>query len=425
MMKKGKETDKRGRLIIAVNEDTFFLSHRVSVAEAAKDAGMEVIVTCSDTGHASEIILRGFIYEPMPIAPRSLSPMDEWRVIRFLASLIRKYPDSILHFVGMKLILAGNIAVRLTPSPRGIVNAVSGLGILFMNPSGKMQKLLFSVLRLAKNRKIPTRTIFQNFEDQEVFRKAGLIGNNEAAYIKGSGVSLEQFHPAENKEKRTLASASPCDTSSDDSPSDASPSDVSPSDVSPSDVSPSESSRNMIVLFAGRLLKSKGVEDIISAAELLRPKWEGRVEFRICGGLSSKINAITKEEMETLTDGRYIKWLGNRSDMDVLMQEADIMVYPSYYREGVPRVLLEASASGLPIITCDSVGCRDTVEDGVNGFLVPPQSPAQIAEKIDRLLSDIPLRVRMGKESRRIAIRDYSLTDVVRAHLAIYSSLLD
>ena len=420
MMKKGKETDKRGRLIIAVNEDTFFLSHRVSVAEAAKDAGMEVIVTCSDTGHASEIILRGFIYEPMPIAPRSLSPMDEWRVIRFLASLIRKYPDSILHFVGMKLILAGNIAVRLTPSPRGIVNAVSGLGILFMNPSGKMQKLLFSVLRLAKNRKIPTRTIFQNFEDQEVFRKAGLIGNNEAAYIKGSGVSLEQFHPAENKEKRTLASASPCDTSSDDSPSDA-----SPSDVSPSDVSPSESSRNMIVLFAGRLLKSKGVEDIISAAELLRPKWEGRVEFRICGGLSSKINAITKEEMETLTDGRYIKWLGNRSDMDVLMQEADIMVYPSYYREGVPRVLLEASASGLPIITCDSVGCRDTVEDGVNGFLVPPQSPAQIAEKIDRLLSDIPLRVRMGKESRRIAIRDYSLTDVVRAHLAIYSSLLD
>ena len=405
MMKKGKETDKRGRLIIAVNEDTFFLSHRVSVAEAAKDAGMEVIVTCSDTGHASEIIRRGFIYEPMPIAPRSLSPMDEWRVIRFLASLIRKYPDSILHFVGMKLILAGNIAVRLTPSPRGIVNAVSGLGILFMNPSGKMQKLLFSVLRLAKNRKIPTRTIFQNFEDQEVFRKAGLIGNNEAAYIKGSGVSLEQFHPAENKEKRTFASASPCDTSSD--------------------VSPSESSRNMIVLFAGRLLKSKGVEDIISAAELLRPKWEGRVEFRICGGLSSKINAITKEEMETLTDGRYIKWLGNRSDMDVLMQEADIMVYPSYYREGVPRVLLEASASGLPIITCDSVGCRDTVEDGVNGFLVPPQSPAQIAEKIDRLLSDTPLRIRMGKESRRIAIRDYSLNDVVRAHLAIYTSLLD
>ena len=405
MMKKGKETDKRGRLIIAVNEDTFFLSHRVSVAEAAKDAGMEVIVTCSDTGHASEIIRRGFIYEPMPIAPRSLSPMDEWRVIRFLASLIRKYPDSILHFVGMKLILAGNIAVRLTPSPRGIVNAVSGLGILFMNPSGKMQKLLFSVLRLAKNRKIPTRTIFQNFEDQEVFRKAGLIGNNEAAYIKGSGVSLEQFHPAENKEKRTFASASPCDTSSD--------------------VSPSESSRNMIVLFAGRLLKSKGVEDIISAAELLRPKWEGRVEFRICGGLSSKINAITKEEMETLTDGRYVKWLGNRSDMDVLMQEADIMVYPSYYREGVPRVLLEASASGLPIITCDSVGCRDTVEDGVNGFLVPPQSPAQIAEKIDRLLSDTPLRIRMGKESRRIAIRDYSLTDVVRAHLAIYTSLLD
>lgn len=415
MMKKVKETDKRGRLIIAVNEDTFFLSHRVSVAEAAKDAGMEVIVTCSDTGHASEIIRRGFIYEPMPIAPRSLSPMDEWRVIRFLASLIRKYPDSILHFVGMKLILAGNIAVRLTPSPRGIVNAVSGLGILFMNPSGKMQKLLFSVLRLAKNRKIPTRTIFQNFEDQEVFRKAGLIGNNEAAYIKGSGVSLEQFHPSGNKEKRTLASASPCDTSSDDSPSGA----------SPSDVSPSESSRNMIVLFAGRLLKSKGVEDIISAAELLRPKWEGRVEFRICGGLSSKINAITKEEMETLTDGRYIKWLGNRSDMDVLMQEADIMVYPSYYREGVPRVLLEASASGLPIITCDSVGSRDTVEDGVNGFLVPPQSPAQIAEKIDRLLSDTPLRIRMGKESRRIAIRDYSLTDVVRAHLAIYSSLLD
>lgn len=384
-MRKGNKINNRGTLIIAVNEDIFFLSHRVDVAEGTRQKGWQVIVTCSDTGSAREITARGFIYERMPIAPRSLNPMDEWRVINYIARLLRKYPDAIVHFVGMKLILAGNLAIRISPHPKGIVNAVSGLGILFLNPRGMVQKSIFRILRSARNPEIPTRTIFQNFEDEEVFRKAKLLGKREAAYIKGSGVDLTQYQPATGEKDET---------------------------------------DKITVLFAGRLLKSKGVEEFVAAAELLRPKWENKVEFLICGALSNSINAIPEEAIRKMTDDSYIVWQGHRSDMPDVLRNADIFVYPSYYREGVPRVLLEASASGLPIVACDSVGCRDTVEEGVNGYLVPVMSPAHIAEKVDMLLKDPSLRRELGYNSRRIAIRDYSIEEVVKHHIEIYSSLL-
>ncbi len=385
-MKEESKNEAEKRLIIAVNEDIFFLSHRVAVAEGAKRAGWEVIVTCADTGLAREIEQRGFIYEKMPISPRSMNPLEEWRVVRFLEHLLKKYPGSIAHFVGMKLILAGNLASKFAPTPKGIVNAVSGLGILFLNPKNVVPSAIFKILKFSRNISIPARTIFQNFEDQELFRKAGLLKEHEAAYIKGSGVSLEEYHPRKTPEKHEKA--------------------------------------KLIVLFAGRLLKSKGIEDFISAAELLRPKWENKVEFHVCGHLANSLNAIPEEKIKELADGNYIKWLGYRTDMSELMRNADIFAYPSYYREGVPRVLLEASASGLPIVTCNSVGCRDTVENGVNGYLVSPMNPAQIAEKVDMLLKDEELRQNMGKASRRIAVRDYSIEDVVKHHIQIYTSLL-
>ena len=412
-MKKSNKHTSVPTLILAVNEDCFFLSHRLDIALAAQEAGWRVVITCADTGLAGRIRSYGFIFESLPITPRSLNPLKEWRVVSALMRLMRKYPGAIMHFVGMKLILSGNLASRLVSSPRGIVNAVSGLGVLFINPNGRLQQSLFRLLRLFKNSNIPSRTIFQNADDQRLFSNAGLLEGSESVYIKGSGVNLNEYYPLDfndtdkphikNSDKLSLLR----------------------SRLSfKNNARPAVDKKKLTVLFAGRLLRSKGVEDFIQAAELLRAKWNGLAEFHICGALSTNIDSISEEEMNLMTDGSFIRWFGYRNDMPNVVRSADIMAYPSYYREGVPRILLEASASGLPLVTCDSVGCRDTVEPQRNGFLVEKQNPRQLAKAIDTLLSDKRLRRRMGQESRKIAERDYDIHSVVDKHLEIYNSLL-
>ena len=171
------------------------------------------------------------------------------------------------------------------------------------------------------------------------------------------------------------------------------------------------------------MLREKGVEDLVKAAEILRPEYEGKIEFLLCGDLSHNPCAMTREEILNLVDGKYIKWLGHRSDVVELLTQSDIMCLPSYYREGVPRSLIEASAIGRPIVTTDSVGCRDTVVDGVNGYLVPVHSPEKIAEALKKLIDNPELRKKMGEESRKIAEREYDVNAVAATHLDIYESL--
>ncbi|MDE5551932.1 MAG: glycosyltransferase, partial [Muribaculaceae bacterium] len=178
------------------------------------------------------------------------------------------------------------------------------------------------------------------------------------------------------------------------------------------------------IVYAGRLVRSKGVEDFCRAAELLRPQLEGRVRFVICGGVSDNPQSLSREEVSSLADGRYIEWLGHCDDVPEQLGAAVMVVYPSYYREGVPRVLLEACAVGRAIITTDSVGCRDTVEDGRNGYLVPVRTPSAIAERIMELIQDRNKCMKMGLESRRRAERLYDIRDVIRVHERLYGKAL-
>ena len=177
------------------------------------------------------------------------------------------------------------------------------------------------------------------------------------------------------------------------------------------------------VIFTARMVREKGTLVLIDAAEILRKDYEDRVDFWLCGGLSDNPNALSEDELRSHCDGSYIQWLGYRSDVRELLRRASIVAFPSYYREGVPKSLIEACASGRPIVTTNSIGCKDTVEDGVNGFLVPVRDSRALAEKLKVLIDDPALRRRMGRESRRIAERDFSLEGVVARHLEIYNGL--
>ena len=178
------------------------------------------------------------------------------------------------------------------------------------------------------------------------------------------------------------------------------------------------------MIFTARMVREKGTLILIEAAEKLRNDYEQKVDFWLCGGLSDNPNALTEDELRSHCDGCYIQWLGFRKDVKELLQRASIVAFPSYYREGVPKSLIEACATGRPIITTNSIGCKDTVDDGINGYLIPIKDSQALAEKLKVLIDNPELRQKMGLASRQKAEREFSLDEVVRKHLDVYMKLI-
>ncbi len=365
-----------------VNEDRFFLSHRKGIALAAQKAGWNVTVVCKDTGRRNEVEALGLKVLELPINPTGMNLGQEFRTFCFLYTLYKKNRDAVIHHVGLKNILWGGLAAKLV-GVYCVVNAVSGLGAIFSK--GKMGLLAKGVLYVMRfsNRRKNVKVIFQNNEDRALFLQCRVIEEAQAEFIKGSGVDLNEFKYVPEPDSETLK-----------------------------------------VVFTARMVKEKGVIELIEAAERLRKAYEGLVEFWLCGRLAANADAVSKEELESRCDGKYIKWLNFQEDTRSILEQSHIMAFPSYYREGVPKSLIDAGAVGRPIVTTNSIGCKDVVDDGVNGFLVPIKDSKALAEKLRILIEDKDLRIKMGRASREKAEKEFSLADVVRKHLEIYNRLV-
>lgn len=382
MILKKDNKNKNKSVFLVINEDRFFLSHRTRIARLAKENGWDVTIVAKDTGKRKEIEDFGFKYIELPINPTGMNVKEELKTFRFLYHLFRKNPESIVHLVGLKNMLWGGMAARFAKS-KGVLFAVSGLGTLFGEEQSYMlSKAIQKCLKIGMHKK-NVAVIFQNHDDEKLFKDNGITGDSFLFFIKGSGVDLNEYCPSDSNE--------------DEIP--------------------------LKIIFTARMLREKGVEDLVAAAEILRDKYQGKIEFWLCGDLSENPNALSREEMEKLCDGKYIKWLGHRSDIPELLKKSAIMCFPSYYREGVPKSLIEASSAGLPIVTTDSVGCRDTVENGRNGFTVNIHSPREIARALTKLIEDPKRRKKMGSRSRLIAEKDYDVEAVAATHLDIYNLL--
>jgi glycosyltransferase involved in cell wall biosynthesis len=225
--------------------------------------------------------------------------------------------------------------------------------------------------------------IFQNHEDEAMYVKKGIIKREQSRFIKGSGVNLNEF----------------CYT-------------------------PEPVSDKVKVILTARMIEEKGIFLLTQAAERLRKDYEDKTEFWLVGGIDDHPGAITKEQLDAVCDGKYIKWLGYRTDVKELLQSSHIVAFPSYYMEGLPKSLIEADAIGRPVITCNSVGCKETVIDGYNGYLIPTKDVDALVEKLDILLGDAKLRQEMGKNSRKYAEENFSIDVVIERHLNIYNELV-
>lgn len=371
------------RLLFVVNDAGFFLSHRLPIAIAAREAGYDVHVATIPGAAVNDVVTHGFTHHMVPLTRSGMNLFIElfgfWSIFRLF---LRVKPD-LVHLVTIKPVLYGGIAARLA-GVHGVVTAVSGLGFAFTARGvrvGLVRLLIGGLYKLAFGKK-NLRVIFQNPDDRAKLVELGVARPNKSVMIRGSGADLSAY----------------C---------------VVPEPIGVP-----------IVTMASRLLKDKGVCEFVEAARLLNEKgvkahyWlVGDVDFR-------NPMSISHSELELWREDGLVELLGYRRDIAEIFAASNLVVLPSYYGEGLPKVLVEASACGRAVVTTDMPGCRDAIEVDVTGVLVPPRDAAALAAAIQRLLEDDDLRRRMGKAGRLLAEREFPIEKIVSAHLDVYQTLM-
>ena len=370
------------KLFIVVNQDWFFLSHRLPIGVAAKEDGYDVTIISEDTGVSNKIRETGLKTIDLPINKAGTDIKDEIKTFFFLYKLFRREKPDIVHLVGLKTMLWGSLACRLA-GVKAMVSAVCGLGVLFDEEHAHsfMTRSILKVLRVTHNKK-RLAVIFQNNDDKAIFLNAKIMKEEQCAFTNGSGINLQNY-----------------------------------------DYTPEPNDGPIKVIFTARMVEDKGTMILIDAAKQLETEYRGKVQFLLCGGLDTNPNGITKEMLESRCDSEYIQWLGHRKDVLELLKQSHIMAFPSWYREGLPKSVIEAEAIGRPVVTTDSVGCRDTVIDGKNGYMIPIKDSDALAMALKKLIDNPDLRQTMGKNAREFAVSRFDIKDVVNVHLDVYNIL--
>ena len=371
------------KLIIVVNELWFFLSHRLPIALAARDAGYEVHIA-SRSGTSSEIkqlnqeLLQ---FHPVSFRRSSIGLWQELKTLRELRRLYREIQPDIVHHVTIKPVLYGTLVARWVGGIQ-ILNAISGLGYLFIAQGWKSsirKKILLWGYRAILNSK-KVWILFQNPDDQALFAQHKIIHPQHASIIKGSGVDLQQF----------TFSAIP--------------------------------KGKIKIILVARMLWDKGVGEFVKAATVLKQQGVD-ADFLLVGSVDlGNPKSISIEQLEQWSKSGVVKWLGERADIPQLVAKSHIAVLPSY-REGLPKSLIEAAAVGRPIVTTNVPGCREVVKEGENGFLVPARDAKKLAAAIKKLTNNPKLLITMGKKSRLMAEQEFSIQKVISKTLALYSKI--
>jgi glycosyltransferase involved in cell wall biosynthesis len=373
----------RKKLIYFITEDWVFCTHRLPLAVAAKNAGYDVAVVTNVSTYADRIAQTGIRLIPFNLDRGSMNPIKAIALIVRLARIYRQEKPDLVHHVAIKPILYGSIAARLAGVPH-VVNAITGMGYIFTSKHLKARLLrpfINVAFRLVLNRKT-SRLIMQNDEDRQALVKTGIVKRNRTALIRGAGVNTREF--AFSTEPETLPP---------------------------------------IIIVPARVLKDKGGAEFVQAARILK---ERGIDARfVLAGATDEHNhaAVGLDELKGWVDSGIVEWWGRKENMPEVLAHCHIVCLPSY-REGLPKALLEAASCGRPIVTTDTVGCREVVREGENGFLVPLYSTVELADALQKLIESPELRRRMGAKGREIAVKEFAVEKVIAETPAVYNELV-
>lgn len=368
------------KIAYIVNVDWFFVSHRLPLALHAIEKGWEVYLLTKDTGMKTELEGYGIHFVDVPFGRTSVNPIEEVKCAFTLKKCLKEIKPDVIHNVTWKGCLWGGIAAKMAKN-KHVVNALSGLGSVFIN-KGLVNKVMGYLAKVSFKDDYSV-FIFQNPDDVNWFKTTGYATEDRIHLIKGSGIDLNAYAYKEAVTQEKIK-----------------------------------------VLFPARMLRDKGLCELIEAFKILRPKYEGKIELVLAGSCGdANKTAVTEEELRGWLIEGYISWVGNQKNMYPLYVDCDIVVLPSY-REGLPKSLIEACAVGRPIVTTNVPGCRECVDEGINGYLVPDRNSKELADAIEKLILDADKRKIYGLASRKKAEQDFSIENVIKKTFSIYESLL-
>ena len=369
------------RLLFIINDAAFFISHRWFLAVAAKSAGFEVHIATPATHASAKITEAGFTFHAIPLSRSGKNPFQEIKSILALYQLMRKVQPDLIHLVTIKPILYGGLVARVLKVP-AVVAAVSGLGYVFTSDKVSSKFWRFGISRFYQLALHHThlKVIFQNPDDCQLFLRNKACLPVQTTLIRGSGVDLLTYKALPEKTDKT------------------------------------------VVVMISRLLKDKGVLEYVAAAKILKSSGI-KAEFLLIGDTDEGNPAfIDRGLLEKWRQEGDVSLLGFREDIPQLIEQANIVVLPSY-REGLPKILVEAAACGRAVITTDVPGCRYAIEPNQTGLLVPVREVDALAAAMKQLIEEPEYRQQLGKAGRVLAEKEFSIEHIVAAHLEIYHEL--
>jgi len=365
------------KVVIALNTSWNIYNFRLNLARALKKNGYEVILVAPYDSY-SDILKEEFEYHDIYINNKGTNPKEDLKTLMGFYRLYKKIrPDIVLNYT-IKPNIYGNLACGLL----GIktINNISGLGTVFIKESivTKIVKFLYRY-SLSKSSKV----FFQNGDDRDLFVQHSLVKKDICDLVPGSGIDTNKFMPVKFEKK-------------DDT---------------------------FRFLLIARMLYDKGIGEYVEAARIiknLKLKIENysNIEFQLLGSLDAvNKTAISKEQMQQWVDDKLVNYLGVTDNVQEFIKKADCIVLPSY-REGTPRTLLESASMAKPIVTTNVVGCKEVVDDKVNGYLCEVRNAQDLANKIEMMLglSDEE-RVVMGKAGREKMVREFDESIVINKYL--------
>ena len=365
------------KILYVINDIDFFISHRLPLAEHAISKNYEVFVASNALPKTKT---PGVTFLKFEINRSSVGIITNFNSLIQLNKIIKKVSPEIVHSVTIKSIVISNLCLIFNRKIKK-VNAVSGLGFLFTSDrksfSLSIIKSLFHLFNIVNK----PYYIFQNENDLQKFKKLRVKDNYKL--IKGSGVNHKKFEYNAPIKKDKIN-----------------------------------------ITFTGRILKDKGILDLIKAIQILPKEFREKITLNIYGKLDQENPSfISKNEFNNLLIPGFILWHGFTKNIKKVLVNSDIYCLPSY-REGLPKSILEAMAIGRPILTTNAPGCDETVEEGINGFKVDVTDYSLLSEKLRILIQDESLRIEMGKRSREIFEENFTLDKVVNETFKFYEKII-
>jgi len=374
------------KVIFFANTDWYLYNFRLPLARYFREKGFEVVMISPSGQYGSRMVKDGFRWIVLPMNRRSLNPFREFRLLLYLWRIyIEEQPDFVHHFT-IKCVIYGSLVAKMAGIRRRI-NAVAGLGYIFKSDDLRarwLRPILKIFLRWSLSG-TQSRLILQNSDDCSVFESEHVIASSLIRLIKGSGVNTNRFQTIQEI---------------------------------------STQSNPYRVLLATRLLWDKGIQEYVEMAKLMKGKLSD-IEFLLAGSPDmGNPNSIPEQLLQQWHDVGCITALGHVEQMEALLSKVDLVVLPSSYGEGVPRILIEAAASGLPIITTNTPGCRDIVSHRKNGLLVPPRDAEALGQAVMYFYSNREMGRKMGAAGREKVLAEYDEGIVLNQTLSVYRELM-